>query len=178
MIITISGKPGSGKSAVAKLLAKKLGLKHYSTGDFMRQMAEERKISLLELSKIAETDRSIDEELDQWQIDIGKHEDNFVIDARLGFHFIPHSIKIYLTAQLNTRASRILSDRIRNEKNINLEKTVDNIKKRENSEKKRYREYYKLDPNNEEQYDLVVDTTQITPEQAVEEIIGFLKRKI
>ena len=51
MIITISGTPGSGKSTVAKMIATKLGFKHYSTGDFMRQMAKERGISLEELSK-------------------------------------------------------------------------------------------------------------------------------
>ena len=50
MVITISGEPGAGKSTTAKLLAKKLSCKHYSTGDFMRDMAEERKISLLELT--------------------------------------------------------------------------------------------------------------------------------
>ncbi len=61
MIITISGKAGSGKSTIAKQLAKKLGLKHYSTGDFMRQMAKDKGVSLLELSRIAEKDKSIDQ---------------------------------------------------------------------------------------------------------------------
>ena len=46
MIITISGIAGSGKSTVAKLLAKKLNCKHYSVGDFMRQIAKEKNIPL------------------------------------------------------------------------------------------------------------------------------------
>ena len=33
MIITISGLPGSGKSTIGKMLAKKLGYKFYSMGD-------------------------------------------------------------------------------------------------------------------------------------------------
>jgi len=33
MIITIAGEGGSGKSTVARILAKKLDYKHYSTGD-------------------------------------------------------------------------------------------------------------------------------------------------
>ena len=89
MIITISGIAGSGKSTVAKLLAKKLNYKHYSIGDFMRQIAKERKLTLLELSKQAEKDNSIDKELDKKQIELGKTKDNFVIDSRLGFHFCP-----------------------------------------------------------------------------------------
>ncbi len=72
MIITISGIAGSGKSTVAKLLAKRLGYRHYSIGDFMREMAKERKVSLLELSKEAEKGHSIDKELDEKQRELGK----------------------------------------------------------------------------------------------------------
>ena len=56
MIITISGIAGSGKSTVAKLLAKKLNYNHYSIGEFMRDIAKEKNTSLLELSNLAETD--------------------------------------------------------------------------------------------------------------------------
>src|SRR3989338_7586745 len=101
MIITIAGTPGAGKSSVAKLVAKKLKLKHYSTGDYMRQIALKRNISLMELSKIAEKDKTIDKELDNWQIKSGKTKDNFVIDSRLGFYFIPHSIKVLLLADFD-----------------------------------------------------------------------------
>jgi len=65
MIITISGKAGSGKSTVAKQLAKKLNLKHYSIGDIMRKLAKEKNISLNELSKLAEKDKTIDLTLDK-----------------------------------------------------------------------------------------------------------------
>ena len=46
MIITISGKPGSGKSTVAKEAAKKLKLKYYCIGDFQRKIARKKSISL------------------------------------------------------------------------------------------------------------------------------------
>ena len=177
MIITISGTPGSGKSTVGRVLAKKLGYKHNSSGDFMKDMAEERKISLLELSKQAEVDRSIDEDIDRKQIEIGKNEDDFVIDGRLSFHFIPNSVKIFLDAKLKERAGRIYKDRVRQEENVTPENTQQNIKTREESEKKRYLEYYKLDPYDKKHYDLVVDTTNMTPEQAVEKIIKFIQKE-
>jgi len=177
MIITISGTAGSGKSTAAKLLAKKLGFKHYSNGDFMRDMAEERKISLIELGKIAETDRSIDEELDRRQIELGRNEDDFIIDSRLGFHFIPNSVKVYLDADFEERAKRTLADNIRKEHHVNLETTKKSIRIREASEKKRYKEYYNLDPSDKNHYDLVVDTTSITPEEAVEKILEFIRKK-
>ena len=91
MIITISGSPGAGKSTVAKLVAKKLKLKYYSIGILLRNLARKRKISLLEISKLAEKSPKIDRELDDAQIKLGKR-DNFVLDSRLGYHFVPGSI--------------------------------------------------------------------------------------
>ena len=174
MRITISGTPGSGKSTVAKMLAKKLGYKHYSMGDFQREIAEERKISILELSKLEEEDQSIDQEVDQRQIALGREEDDFVIDSRLGYHFIPKSIRVYLDADFETRAKRIMADTIRKENNVTLESTKEAIQTREASEKKRYKEYYDQDPNDRKNYDLIIDTTDISAEEAVEKIMKFI----
>src|SRR3989344_6212851 len=96
MIITLAGDIGSGKSTVAKLLAAQLHLKHYSTGDFMREMAIKEGISLLVLSARAENDSSVDQVLDSRQKRLGEEEKNFVLDARLGWFFIPQSFKVYL----------------------------------------------------------------------------------
>jgi cytidylate kinase len=177
MIITIGGTTGSGKSTVAKKLAHILGYVHYSNGDFMREMAEERKISLLELSKIAEKDRSIDEELDQRQIDLGMEEDNFVIDSRLGFHFIPNSIKIFLDADFEERARRVFGDTIRKEQSVTLEHTKADMKRREESEKKRYMQYYGLNPYDLKKFELVIDDTKLTPDAVVRKIIEFVKKR-
>jgi cytidylate kinase len=175
MIITIAGTVGSGKSTVGRIIAKRLGLKHYSIGDLMREMAEQRKISLMEISKLAEKDRSIDEELDQRQISHGMEEDDFVIDGRLSFHFIPKSFKIFLDADELVRAKRVLADNIRKEHNINLNNTVENMKRRVLSEKKRYRKYYKINPYSKKFYDLIVDTTKLSPNDVADTIIDFVE---
>ena len=52
MIIVLGGRAGSGKSTIAKEVAKKLGYKHYSMGDLQRNIAKEKGISLLELGKL------------------------------------------------------------------------------------------------------------------------------
>ncbi len=176
MIITITGNLGSGKSTVARLVAQKLSIKHYSTGDFMRQMATERGIDLLTLNKIAEKDKSVDKELDERQINIGKKEDNFVIDARLGWYFIPHSIKIFLDVTDEEAARRIFSDQRTTEKPYKtMKEAMKNIRKRRESEKKRYKELYNLDYYDKKNYDLVVDTTKINAEQVAQKIVDFVK---
>lgn len=178
MRITISGKAGSGKSTVAKLLSQKLGLEHYSIGDLMRVMANEKGISLLELNRLAEKDKKIDFELDSRLRQLGKAKDNFVVDGRLTAFFIPDAdARVFLDADDDVRAGRILKDRRQQEKNSSLQETMENIKKREESEKKRYKKYYKVDYLDKKLYNYVIDTTKLSPVQVVEKIIGFASTK-
>ena len=72
MIITISGDLGSGKSSVCKAINKEFGMKHFSVGDFVREMAAKRGLSLMELSKQAEKDSGIDKEIDRMTEELGK----------------------------------------------------------------------------------------------------------
>ena len=52
MKLTLSGKPGSGKSVVADILAEKLNLKRYSVGNYRREMAKKRGMTLAEFNKL------------------------------------------------------------------------------------------------------------------------------
>jgi CMP/dCMP kinase len=178
MKITISGIVGSGKSTIAKLLAKKLGYKYYSVGGFMRDIAIERNLHLSELSKIAEKDKTIDYELDERQKKLNKTADNFVMDSRLGFYFISRSYKIFLTVDLDAAAKRIFNAARGEEKYDSLEECRNYLEKRINSEKLRYKQYYNVDFPTISDFDLVIDTTSKTPEEILEEISKHLKSKI
>lgn len=179
MIITISGKPGSGKSTVGKILAKKLGYDHFSTGDFMRQMAEERNVTILELNKIAQGDRSIDEELDARQKHLGMENNNFVLDARLGYHFIPKSYKVFLDVDLDVAAKRIIMDHqeSRNVESVDsIEDAKVEIHARMNTETTRYQKLYQLNPFDVSQYDLVIDTTDVSVADVINRILQALPK--
>ena len=175
MIIVIGGRAGSGKSTIAKLVAKKLKLKHYSIGDLQRQIAKERGISLLELGRLEEKDPTIDRDLDNKQKELGKNEDNFVIDGRLSAFFMPKAIKIFLDADEKARAERILKDNRETEKNSDLKEAIKNMKKREDSENKRYKEYYGIGCYDKSKYDFVIDTTDLTVEQVADKVIEAVK---
>jgi len=177
MIITISGSPGSGKSTVARMIAKRLNIQHFSIGDFMRDIAKEKGISMLEIGKLAETERWIDAKLDDRMMKLGINEDNFIVDARIGFHFIPRSIKIFLTVDLEEGAKRIIkSESVRKEEkeNTSLEETKKNIIQRQKSEKERYLNYYEVNHLDMKHYDIVIDTTHISPEEVVQKILAFI----
>jgi cytidylate kinase len=179
MIIVIGGKAGAGKSTIAKELAKKLDLKHHSMGDLQRQIAEKRGISLSELSKLEEQDSTIDKELDQKQKELAENEDNFVIDGRLCVFFMPNAdFKIFLEAEEETRAKRILKDNRNGEKAENEKELTEKLQQREQSEIKRFKEYYHLDCYDKSKYDTVIDTTNLTIENIVSQINKLIKQTL
>jgi len=175
MIITISGTAGSGKSTIGKLLAKKLGYKHYSMGDLRRKMADEMGLSLAEFNRLGETEAFTDKDADEYQKKLGKAEDDFVIDGRLSFYFIPHSVKLFLDADEKVRVNRIFGDFRDTEKFNSFEEARDAVAERHASDKKRYFKYYQIDCYDKKHYDLVVDTSMNQPDHSVDTIIEFLK---
>ena len=167
-IITICGVNGSGKSTSAKLVSSALGYPHFSAGDFMREMATERGISLAELGSFAERDSQVDKEIDRRQKEYMDTHDNFVIDSRLGWYLAPDSFKVFLQLDPDISAQRVFSDmqakKTERANEVSGEaESVEEIKKRLaerfESERARYEEYYgiknHLDTNN---FDLVIDT--------------------
>ena len=93
-IITICGVNGSGKSTSAKRVSSFLNYPHFSAGDFMREMASERGISVSELGILAEKDPSVDKEIDRRQKEYMDTHEDFVIDSRLGWFLAPDSFKV------------------------------------------------------------------------------------
>lgn len=184
MIITISGLPGSGKSSVAKLLAKRLKMKRYYIGEMRRELARKRGITLEELNKLGENEEWTDKTVDDYQRELGKREDNFIIEGRTSFFMIPDSIKVFLDVDIRTGAERIFrvikkegSDK-RNEGDF---KTIDEaeraMKERIKSDRKRYEKYYGIDFLDKSHYDMVIDTTDLTIEQAVDKIIKMIEKR-
>ena len=178
LIITISGQPGSGKSTLAKKLAEKLGLKHYSTGDLWREIAKERKVTPLELNKTAEKEPSIDYEIDERTKKLGMEQDNFVMDSRVAWHFIPKSLKIFVKADLREVAKRIFGDERKEEKeNKSLEETLKSLQQRMKIEEERYKRLYGLNYLDEKNYDLVLDTTNLKKEQTLQKALEFIEKQ-
>ncbi|MBN2881211.1 cytidylate kinase family protein [Candidatus Woesearchaeota archaeon] len=177
MIITISGEAGSGKSSTAKLLALRYKLKHYSTGDLQRDIAKEKGLSINELGQIEEKDSSIDKMVDDRTTKLGETEDSFIMDSWLASFFIPKAIKIFLTADIDERVSRRLKQKRDTESFEEHTVAKEALLEREATNRRRWISLYGFDYKSEENYDLVVDTTDISIEKVVEKIINYLKSK-
>jgi cytidylate kinase len=177
MIITIHGQAGSGKSSISKLLASRLKYKHYSIGDLRRQIAKKRGLTLAQLNRLGETEDWTDKEPDKLQEELGKKQGDFVIDGRTCFHFIPHSFKVYLHADLEIRAKRVFRDERKSEEYKSLKDAERELVNRERSDIHRYKKYYRLDITDMKHYDLVIDTTKLSKKQIVERILQAIKSK-
>ena len=98
------------------------------------------------------------------------------MDSRLGFHFIPDSLKIFFTVDIKEAAKRIFNDKRAEETYNNLDEAAEFLRKRMRSENIRYKEYYDIDFPKKEYFDLMIDTTNKTPEEVVKEIEKYLKK--
>src|SRR4051794_20294028 len=107
-IISISGSAGSGKSTVGRMLAVRLGLPFISIGDLRRRYALDHGLTLEQLNESGETDPTSDRIIDEYQQHLPEKHPSFIIDARLGFHFLPQSIKLFVSVSKEIGAKRIL----------------------------------------------------------------------
>ena len=160
-IITLGGMPGSGKSSTGRRLAEVLGYRRLSSGDFFRDMALKRGMSVEEINRVAEHDPSLDHATDAWIRAQGESQD-FVIDSRTAFHWIPEAFKVFLRLDPREAARRTFLH-IEKEGRIgqiavSAEDVYDKTVARIDSERKRYATLYGLDYTDEARYDLVVDT--------------------
>tara|TARA_Y100000034_G_scaffold26979_4_gene32129 strand:- start:341 stop:937 length:597 start_codon:yes stop_codon:yes gene_type:complete len=179
MKITISGLPGSGKSTNAKLLAERLGYDRHSSGDFQRAQFKKMGYSYEIYEEVYQNHPELDFLVDSMIIEYGKDHDDFVFDSWMASYFIQESFKVFLKADLNTRALRIFKDtrkeRLDVEKQETFEKTRKKIQLRDYENRRRWIELYDFDYATEEFYNLVIDTTHLTNEQVIEKIIKGAK---
>lgn len=133
-------------------------------GEAWRQLAQQRGLSILELNQYSET-HPLDEQMDQVLIDLATAPEPIIFDSRLAWHFVPQSFKVYLTVSPEVAAARIFNDQQRSgaESYQDLAQAYQQIVARRQSENQRYQQKYGIDCASPANYDLVVDTSDLTP---------------
>ncbi len=168
-IITISGKPGSGKSSTADRVAELLGYSRYSTGDIVRNLIKKKRMTLAEFNEQAETNPALDHELDEELRNL-RNDNDIVIDSRLGFYWIPESFKVYLELDTEVAIARIYKDtnlntlRDAGENSVSMGDIIDKVNERLQSERKRFKKLYNVNPYTSANFDLIIDTSRHSPQ--------------
>lgn len=166
MKITISGPPGSGKSTLSKKLSAKLGLELVSMGDIFRKHAHERCMSLDEFGMLAKCNDDIDRKLDEAQKKIAREKDNIILEGRLSGFLVDADLKVWLKAPLNIRAERIAK-----RENKSVPSALKETSEREECERVRYLNYYNIDIRDLSVYDIVIDSSRLSPEEICEIVL-------
>jgi len=173
MIITISGDIGSGKSTTGKLLQKKLEYQYLSTGAIQRKIAAEMGMTTLELNKLTESRLDIDEKIDGYTRALNDAPEDYIVDSRLAWHFIPSSYKVFLRCEEEIAAQRISKDekRTSDEDNREINHLLKQIQARRKSEAERFKKIYDIDFEDLLNYDQVIDSSYFTPDEIVNMIL-------
>lgn len=165
-IITISGDLGGGKSVLADRLVKHYSADRYSTGTVQRQLAEEKGITTLQLNQLAETDKSIDDQIDGVFKSLEDNPKNLVVDSRMAWHFLPKSFKIKLEVAPQIAAERISKDNTRiGEGDTSPDVILQSLLDRKASEVERFKRYYNVDISDRDNYTLAVNSYSVTPDE-------------
>lgn len=169
-IITISGKPGSGKSSTADKVAELLSYTRYSAGDIVRKVVRKQRISLEEFNRRAQDDHEMDDMIDEELRNL-RTEKDIVVDSRLGFYWIPESFKVYLDLDDDVAIARIYNDVVSNNardteasSNTSLHDVDRMVRERMSNERRRFMGMYGTDPYKPSNFDLVINTSRHSPQ--------------
>lgn len=172
--ITIFGLAGTGTSSTGKELAKRLAYDFISTGGLMRKKAAELNLSIYEFDALCAKNPVHDEHVDFEIKRIGETSDNFVIESRLAWHFIPQSFKIKLICDFDERVHRVAR-----RDGTTVEDAKENTIGREEIFVARNMKKYGIDAfAPDELFDLIIDTTHVPFRDVLDTIMSNLETKL
>ena len=167
--ITIGGLPGTGTTTACRLVREQTGLHYVYAGQMFRDMARQQGMSLEQFGRYCEEHPEVDRRLDDEQIELLKGppilQEGRMSGVLAARNNIP-AYKVWFTCDPWVRAERIV-----NREGGDAEDRMAEMRRREESEKKRYLAFYNYDTGDLSAYDLVLDTSQIPAEEVVRRVL-------
>ena len=180
-LIVVGGPGGSGASTIAKRLAEHFSLNYFYGGKLMRDLAKENGFkSLSEFlesdifkEKHLEFDSLIDKKLFKKSFSPNILIDSKIFAALATKYEIPCSVKIWIDADISVRASRTKGKK---PTDLTLEETQHNLLKRYENDKRRFRDLYGIEFENQRKYnDIVVNSSYQNPQETFEFILKLIE---
>jgi cytidylate kinase len=171
VVICVSGMAGTGKSTLAKKLAGKYGLKYYSGGDALKDLAVKEGYKPLErgwwesregLRFLQERnkDPKFDATVDKRLLELAR-QGNVVLDSWTMPWLLKEGFKIWLDASLEKRAERIAR-----RDGISVKEALETLKEKEAKTKAIYNKLYGFHLGEDfAPFNLILETDNLNPEE-------------
>ncbi|MDT4763117.1 (d)CMP kinase [Sphaerochaeta sp. PS] len=170
MRIAISGKSGCGNTTVSRLVSEALGFPMINFT--FRNLAEEQGIEFWTFCNMAEKSDEHDLEVDRRQVEMALSVDDCVLGSRLAIWMLKEAdLKVYLTATTEERARRVL----KREGGL-FEERLMQTSQRDRKDSARYSRLYGIDNSDTSIADLVIDTSDLQPQQVAARILAEVKK--
>jgi CMP/dCMP kinase len=175
-IITITGDLASGKSTVGKLLSQGTGWNLISIGMLQREKAASMNMDTTQFNSYMDEHKEIDDELDGEIRRIGETQENIIVDSRLAWYWIPDSLKIFVTVDIDKAAYRAFNDPTRKAETYkSIEEAKTKLISRTEIEIDRLKAKYGIDYSDVAHFDMVIDSTTIKAGNVCEKIMQKAK---
>ncbi len=170
MIIAISGKSGSGKDTVGKLVAKELGIQVLSMT--FKDLAKEKGISLMAFQELAASNSGIDRAFDSLLEKRAYEQKDCVVTTWLGPWVIKRAeLRVFLDAPEAVRAKRVAG-----REGMEERQALAHLRERDGQNKQRYLKLYGIDIDDRKIFDMAIDTSDKTPEQIASLIVAKARK--
>jgi cytidylate kinase len=171
IVVCISGMAGTGKSTLAKKLARKYGLKYYSGGDALKALAAEEGGNVssngwwespegLAFLRQRENDWKFDKAVDNKLLEYAQ-QGNVLLDSWTMPWLLKIGFKIWLLASIEKRAERVAE-----RDKITVEDALQILKEKEARTKAIYQKLYGFTLGEDyAPFNLVLDTNNLNAEE-------------
>lgn len=176
MHITITGRTGSGKTTISKLIKDELGYERYSTGEYQREIALKMGVNMVEMNEIMNDNLSYDHLIDSTveRVSRERADDNIIFDSRMAWHFAVKSFKIFISIDPDVAGERVFADPRSEEPYKSAREATEQLVLRSDTENLRFRTIYGVDNYDYANYDLILDTTY----SAIDDYIPIIKQAL
>ncbi len=180
--IVIAGPVGAGKSTVAEIVAKDLGIKFVDGGDALRELGVAKGYNLqgknwketpagLEFINRRRTNPDFDRELDAFMIKKAE-EGDVVMTSRTMPWLAKGTINVWLKASMQKRVERLsMRDK------ISKEESEAAMRRRDEMEFEIYKKMYGFEYGKDmKPFQIIVDTDKLTKQQAADEVLVEIRK--
>lgn len=184
VIVCVSGMAGTGKSTVARKLARKFGLRYYSGGDALKALAFDEGYATstigwwespigLEFLKQRQGDPKFDEAVDRKLLEYAE-QGNVLLDSWTMPWLVKDGFKVWLLASLEKRAERVA----RRDK-VSVEKALEVLNEKEGRTRAIYQKLYGFTLGEDfKPFDMVLDTDNLGAEEVFQILCQVIENMV